>query len=422
MPSRYFHLMLVVALSLVASCATVPRKLPVPKGTTTLRVALFPYIPKANAALAQRLEREFEAEHSNIDLVLSMDANADYYGLETLTKWLGPKSDPSNGNGYDVVEVDMVLLGDLVREARIAPWAAPPYLSSWHSAARSASTQNGILFGVPHYLCTWFMFTRDLSVARATTAKALFDTLEYQASTPPPRVPPYRVATNLVGSYTTGSFYLNMYAQEYGAADVAKAMTATPDERVMTTLVRLDDNCTLYDGNTRKKDPCLDQTYKSDSKGPFVALNDGSTKAAFGYSEMLNTILATETSSPVYASISPLGAGNKALVFADSLVLNSRCNDRCQWAATAFAEYLLKPTTYEWLLLARDQGPHAVPRYLIPAVNTAYESVTVNSDVYYRIIRAAMSNVAAYPSDGFPAIRNQLRTAILEKLPKPPQP
>lgn len=419
MLSRCFRLAVAATTLIVTACVTTPLKEPAEK--TTLRVALFPYIPKVDAAFTQRLEREFEAENPKIDLVLSADPNDDYYDPATLAKWLGPNSAPESGNGYHVVELDMLLLGDAVRDIGVKPWTAPPYRESWHSAATSASMLNGATFGVPHYLCTWFMFTRDLSVARSRTADELFAALQYQASPPPPRVPTYHTATNLVGSYTTGSFYLNVYAQEYGAANVAKAMTEPLDERVMATLARLDDGCTMYDGQTRKKDPCLDETYKSDPKAPFAALNDGTAEVAFGYSEMLNTILTNETSPAVYASLSPLGQANKTLVFVDSLVLNSQCDGVCQWAATQFADYLLRPATYEWLLLARDQGAHAVPRYLIPAVNTAYEPVAVNSDPYYRVIRAAMANVAPYPSNGFPAIRKQLRDAILEKLPKPPQ-
>jgi thiamine pyridinylase len=112
---------------------------------TTLKVALFPYIPDSAQdqyqTLLTRIEREFETENPTIDLVLN-PLNPDeegFYDLETLKQWL---SNSTNENGYHIVEIDTLLLGDLVKANVAKTWNNPENIQDWYPVGLNAVTIN----------------------------------------------------------------------------------------------------------------------------------------------------------------------------------------------------------------------------------------------------------------------------------------
>jgi ABC-type glycerol-3-phosphate transport system substrate-binding protein len=128
---------------------------------TTLRVALFPYLPDVGrdtlAAMAQRIEAEFEAANPGIDLQLRRMNPEDgaFYEPDSLRAWLTAPA----GQGYDLVEVDAIMLGDLAGAGYLTPWAAVDS-SDWNNAALPALMYEGVLYGIPHWLCGDFILTR----------------------------------------------------------------------------------------------------------------------------------------------------------------------------------------------------------------------------------------------------------------------
>jgi thiamine pyridinylase len=137
-----------------------------------LSVALFPFIPDAAsdsfAAMRQRIERVFETENPSIDLrVRFFRGDWGYYVLDTLASWL---SNPPEAGGYPLVEVDAILLGELVQRGLVGAWDALPRGGDWHPAALQSIQVGGRRYGVPHWLCGHYVFSRDPAVLKSLRA------------------------------------------------------------------------------------------------------------------------------------------------------------------------------------------------------------------------------------------------------------
>src|SRR6266478_1757474 len=146
---------------LLAACGTQPereRDLPetqLPAPVATLRVALFPYLPDSGrdqfASFTRFVEGAFRTKYPTINLVLRpMDPNDDFYDWDTLKAWL---TSPAEKPGYDLIEVDTVLLGDLVTAGLVAPWERVPGTADWHPVSARAVRINDAVYGIPHLLC-----------------------------------------------------------------------------------------------------------------------------------------------------------------------------------------------------------------------------------------------------------------------------
>ncbi|QSJ18996.1 hypothetical protein JYQ62_09780 [Nostoc sp. UHCC 0702] len=144
---------------------------------------------------------------------------------------------------------------------------------------------------------------------------------------------------------------------------------------------------------------------------------DGKVDAFFGYSERLNFILKQGTSTrDVKIASAPIGEGKHPILFVDAFVLRQDCEKACQKAAAQFVKYINAPQTHEWILMSQDAGKKAIPRYLLPATLSAFETPKVKLDPYYKILKSETKNGLSYPSSGFPEIRGQMRDNIVQEL------
>ncbi|CAF2399700.1 unnamed protein product [Rotaria sp. Silwood2] len=130
---------------------------------TILSVAPFPYMPDLwnsnNNHLLQFIQNEFNAAHPGIYLILRpMNTQEDFYNLTFLEDFL-----TANDSGYDIVEIDTVVLGDLVAAGLITPQTYPilpdQIPSDWHPAAGAAVQINQAVYAFPHLMCAYFLFT-----------------------------------------------------------------------------------------------------------------------------------------------------------------------------------------------------------------------------------------------------------------------
>ncbi|CAF4734669.1 unnamed protein product, partial [Rotaria magnacalcarata] len=72
-----------------------------------------------------------------------LSTNDDFYDLNLLSKWL-----MADGSGYDIVEIDTVLLGDLVNIGLVAPqFINSRSQADWHAAANMAVHINHAIYG-----------------------------------------------------------------------------------------------------------------------------------------------------------------------------------------------------------------------------------------------------------------------------------
>ncbi|XXX73355.1 extracellular solute-binding protein [Sorangium sp. So ce134] len=385
---------------------------------TMLRVPLYPYIPDAAGdqltAMARRIEAEFEQAHHDIDLVVNPPCFADdFYDPSSLARSLAGENPDCS---YDVVETDMIQLGELVATGAIRPWGELPS-ARWHPAAIEASTHDGEIYGVPHWLCGHFIFSRSASVESAGTATELASALVDLATSQPD------MAGNLLGSWNLPSLYLDAWADTHGPDGVATAIsTTTYDAATLDELIAFSKTCESGGSN-----PCLDGTYDLEENFdlPAQRFAAGEVDATFGYSERLHTVLKSlppgADPAEIRLSSAPLGGGNNPLLFTDSFVVSARCTDACAEAASAFAAYMSSASTFAWILASEDSPQETrVPRYLMAASLDAYTAPKISEDPFYRAINALTQEGESFPNSGLLAVREQMRDDILAALTSAP--
>lgn len=87
-------------------------------------------------------------------------------------------SRPVTSDGYQLAEVDTVILGDLIEQDAIRPWSNLQRSSDWHSAGARAVTVGSEIYGIPHWLCGHFVFSRDPKITSARTNAQLIAALK----------------------------------------------------------------------------------------------------------------------------------------------------------------------------------------------------------------------------------------------------
>ena len=243
---------------------------------TTLRVAMFPYLPAlgANGEFAKRIEQEFEGLHPDVDLELLVDPSIDYYDPFVVAGWLRSKSsDGKRKEPFDLVEIDTVLLGTLVDMEAIAEW--PHGDTDLVRAGYEASRLDGRQYGVPHWLCGHFIITEDEAIARADTIDKLVVALE-AAKTPRPNL-----VGNLLGSWNTAALYIDAWADSRSNPDPLEAIRLPLDADVVACLVTF-----ASQGMDAGANPCIDGTFNN-WEDPDLAptrFGKGKADALFGYS------------------------------------------------------------------------------------------------------------------------------------------
>jgi thiamine pyridinylase len=403
---HYYRCLLLCVLVATAPLGTrAQTQNPLPK--TQFRVALFPYIPDTIGdkylSMLARIEQEFESQNQSIDLVLRpLDQNDDFYDPATLTNWL--TTDPASG-GYDMVEVDTVVLGELIASNLVAPWGASPNVSDWHPAGREGVSVNGNVYGVPHWLCGHFIFSREKRVVKAKTISALLAALDKADHNVP------NLTADLLGSWNLPALYLDAWADTHGTEGVASAITPTLDAGVVKWFKQFSKQC-----ETGGKNPCIDGTFDdNDLSAQQFAL--GKSDAFLGYSERLSYIVRQGVdATKIRISSAPLGEGKHPILFVDAFVVRRACDIACQQSASRFAAYMNAPATQEWILMSKDKGTDAVPRYLIPATLSAFRTPAVRRDRHFKTLGSEIKGGAPYPANGLPAARKKMRDAILTEL------
>jgi thiamine pyridinylase len=245
-----------------------------------LRVALFPYIPDSAGdsfyTLTRRIRNEFEKMHPGVRLDIRPPSTSDdFYDIDQLAKWLTDK--PSEG-GYHIVEVDAVILRELIAKKVLKVWPKALTRSNFHPAAITAVTFPEGAMGMPHWLCGHFLFSRNRTVAAATSISQLVSALERLGT------PMSNLAADLLGSFNLPSIYLDAWADNRGPDSVADGLSPELDGKVISGLRAFAKQCSIGGSN-----PCLDGTF-DDNLGPVIEFADKRADSVFGYSERLHFI------------------------------------------------------------------------------------------------------------------------------------
>lgn len=370
-----------------------------------LRVALFPYLPGADAkneALRARLEREFEALHKDVDLDLRpFDPNEDFYDPLFVGKLL------RGADAYDIVEIDTVLLGALLDMEAIAAWSESIPSHDWNPIAAEAGRIDGQVYGVPHWMCGHFIMTQSQAVVRARNLGELIQELE--------KVNPRsrNLAGDLLGSWNTAALYLDAWADT--RAEATQLAVGMPlDTRVLAGLVEL-----AKQGAFQGKNPCIDKTYKNAPTLAAQEFGSGQADALLGYSERLHYATAKLDPAKIFIASAPLGAGSDPLWFVDSLVYRNDQDDEDQQmraakrsAAERFVDYLTTPSTFAWIHTSEDIGPGATRRYLIPGTNSSMVAKGIGDDPVMQQIRPMLMQGTSFPQFRLPGARRGMSAQV----------
>lgn len=385
-----------VAFVLVGACGTTQRSppraaaadAPVP-GTCVqrrpLRVVLYPYIPNATALYAH-LEREFERVHSSVDLEIET-LSAAYY-------------DHREGRGgiveahADVYELDSVFLADFVASGRIQAIPEAVLLpSDTLPVADRATTQGGVRYGVPHWVCGNFLFYRadDTSMGGAAGVEQIVRVVG---------VSPTRergLLLDLRGKSTLGELYLDSLLDRVGTVSGLGPGLVTSNFPANTiyqsTLADFHQLLSVVPSGYGRSEPYHDA---NGFYGRQFARRRG--RALVGYSESLYYVI-DEAMHSCAAEDQCLGSGevavtewassatasSKTIVWTDMLVIDRAVTDPERLSdAREFIRFMVSDATYHAALVP---GYGEAPRYLLPARGSWYANaeVTRSAPLYGRL-------------------------------------
>jgi thiamine pyridinylase len=367
-----------------------------------LRVNLFPYLPHDRSGfkeLTARIKQEFEKANPGVELQLTLDLNNDFYNLDNYKQWLR--------QDYDLVEPDTLFLTALVNADLIDPWPEPDF-ATWLRPDKSAAQVDGKTYALPHWLCGYFIFTRNRHVADAQDIDSLVSALNAGDPTLA------KIAGNFKSSWDSPGLYLDCWEETYAPKDPAIAVSTNLDANVIQELRQF-----AKEGESNGHNPCLDGTYK-DNKHAAVKFAKRQALTVFGFSETLFDILsnATDDSSVMIRSLN-IGKAEHPLLFMDGFVWRKGLTELQRGAALRFVEYMENPATYRWIIMSEDIAVNRVPRYLIPAMKSAFQVEPIKSNSYYTAILRAVEEADPFPNGKIPDLHKDMSTGILKELEKP---
>ncbi|MBI3825603.1 MAG: extracellular solute-binding protein [Candidatus Rokubacteria bacterium] len=357
--------LILVTLSLLALFGTVAAQSP-----ETLRVALYPYVPKGRE-LFFKLEAAFEAAHPgvNVELVESKPLLEDYYKDGLL------KADA------DIYEIDTVLLPDMIRAGKIAPLTLPN--ADFVPEARQAVQFNGSTWAVPHWICGNFLFYAkgDEAVKKAKTWEELV--AAFGANT--------AWFVDLKGTSTLGEWYLTVIAGLDGdaASVLNRLQSSSLDPAAIQKLQALLGPCPA--GYCRSR-------ALHDRTGYYARqFARGRARAYIGYSETLHYALqeiadncgvtdgcrrADEIAVRALPVLLPQG---KPVGWVDGLGISAALTGRKKDLAREFIEFAASWQAYQ-LILNTETG--TAPRYLLPALRLSTRNPELDPPLYKTLYAA----------------------------------
>jgi thiamine pyridinylase len=413
-----------VALLLGACVATTPRPAPAPLpptaaapaaaapaaatapavlGAPPVTAVLFGYIPDAAhddfKSLIVHLTDIFMVYNPRLTAQITIDPNLDLYDLQP-----GGELETLLGNGprsVNVVELDMLLLGELVKRHWVQP--LPIQISGILPEAARAASVNNQSYGFPTYLCSNVIYAHDSGITGVGDGPTLLKFLTSLGHATP-------LVGNYSGSWTLPSVYLDGWADTHGAGGLATAYLPPVDPSTMSSFGPLVQSCAS--GTTN---PCLDGTYASGTAAE-TAFATGQANGFVGFTERLFYILSAATQPQPSVISAPLGLGTHPIMFVDALVVNSNCTGSCFTNALKFITSMSSVNTRNLIAFSEDAQPGTFPRYLLQANANFYVGSQAKQDPFYPQFWNFIQNAVAFPNQGFPEDRLLLGPEVMKAL------
>jgi thiamine pyridinylase len=327
----------------------------------TLKVVVYPFVPD-HIGLFYDVKSQFEAKYPDIDLQI-FDLSNNYYDSTS--------PGAITNTAADVYEVDTVFLQDLAAQNQIQPLPKEliPVENRYFSVANLASQYKKTWYGVPHWVCSNFLFfKKDDPLAKAKTLMDIENSIGIQHD------PGKGLLIDMKGKTTLGELYVNALIDKYGSVEAAEKFL-TPDN--------LDDSCVAA---LKRVIVLCDKGYGRDSDYHNVdgfyprqfAWQRG--RAMVGYTEAMSatlseTINACPKEIRINSSdigVAPLSLSDKdAVPFAwvDSFCIAKTCKGQRLKDAAEFIRFMSDVAQVRNAVTA----PTATqPRYLAPALKELF--------------------------------------------------
>jgi thiamine pyridinylase len=356
------------------------------KQSRVLNVALYPDIPShPNGNFGRLLDYVVNAyQAANPDVLLNAvmaDENA-IYSFDGLPPLLG-------ASGYDVIELDTLYLGFLASSGLITP-AKITGDAPW-PVALAASTYNGVLYGVPSWLCMDFIFSFSPALK---SVHSLNELLQFEANglkSKPALLADYD------GSWRLPSIYINAYVQAFGYQNIAKAMVMPPDPAVIANLKAIAATCEFQSANT-----CVDGTNHGEPDGTIERVfANGNAGSDMGFSEQsFYVVLNQSITGNVTIIPAAWGEHPQPLLYSDTFVTNkSTCSaDPCQSDGAAFTSLMTGSAVKSYIAFSGDLSADMPPRHLLVATQPFWNLDLVTGDPVYQQVAPVLQTGQPFPN------------------------
>ena len=353
-----------------------------PQNATTndaaLRVLIYPYIPDLKGdglkSLTDYIANEFQQKYGITIKVDGDPATNDLYTLKSLKTYFG-----AGPSAYDVVEVDTILLGEMVKSNFLQPNPDPdiPVNSdSFFRFAVDGVTYNGNVYGIPTLVCSNFLATLNSSKGSQNVD----------------------LIGNFQGSWTLPGYYLNGYVNKFGSSSMDAGVLSNPPEHddIVNNIGQLSDRCARSNG----KNPCTDETYSND---PNAMITDviGSKESNFlAYSEVIGQVLYNEPGVQVKSiTVPPLGGAGYLPMYTDALVANRNTYEAKKDVIKKFMKFYTSIQFRQKYAFCGDMD-FSCTRYVLPA-NLGFYRIVQRNRLYTMLYEVITKSGTPGPNHEF---------------------
>jgi thiamine pyridinylase len=378
--------------------------------TTTLRVALFPYLPTYPSgdllALARMIELGYQ--RFNPATAVELSTNEDPYGFDTMKTTFAT---------YDVVEVDTSILAMLIKEGWIVPTLRVG--NPLPFAATAVIAPNGTYYGTPTWVCRDFLFSYDTRLATVTSLPQL---LTYWQGLNTGS----HVVADFTGRWQLYSMYVNAYVARYGYGQqqIDNALNQPADPATISDLASIVNACASAAIPTLN--PCAAGVFHNDVPDGMMEpiFSSGFAATDMGFSERSFFIELLRSLAPTVIPM-PYGPQPVPLMYVDALTYSKRCTGACMLNAQTFARYLTSTDVRKEIAFGNDLDEllNGHPwRHLLPATQDFYYDATVKRDHIYASVATIFPSAKPMPTSvdeqTLIAVSSRVCAAMVQQVPQ----
>jgi thiamine pyridinylase len=368
----------------------------------TIRVVLYPFLP-AHGDYFFQVQHDFEAANPRVKLQI-LDLSANYYDPK--------KADYVGASVADVYELDSILLADFISQNRIQPLPQkiPIRSQDYLKNAQSAATWGTVWYGVPHWVCGYFLFFRS-DDPNADKLRNVKDLAGLEKIVGANHQVGEGVLVDMMGKLSLGEMYLAAAFDRYSDWDHVLPHLQpdqNPEEEIESDLWRLS---RLSDTNFGRSSR---YHYADGFYGRQFAHGHG--RLLVGYSEGLSPLLdeeknacqSNECMNSAMIDVAALPLDDHALhpiSWVDLLTIDKNCTGDKLNDAIAFIDFINREDEMLKALMP-DNNTSRSARYLLPAKASLYANTNLlNAAPLYPKLRGIIE-------DSFPPVGTNMNATL----------